>query len=83
MADRSAGTVGSHASRQQNAVCQMTRMPMEEVPDEERDHTPATNLSATFHLCPGTGRRHRLAGRETSRQLPDGASHLSRTESAS
>jgi NAD(P)-dependent dehydrogenase (short-subunit alcohol dehydrogenase family) len=34
-----------------NAAYQMTRERLEDVPDEEWDHTIATNLSAMFHLC--------------------------------
>jgi NAD(P)-dependent dehydrogenase (short-subunit alcohol dehydrogenase family) len=34
-----------------NAAYQMTRESLEDVPDEEWDHTIATNLSAMFHLC--------------------------------
>lgn len=34
-----------------NAAFQMTRETLEEVPDEEWDHTLATNLSAMFTLC--------------------------------
>ncbi|HEY0807191.1 MAG TPA: SDR family oxidoreductase [Pseudonocardiaceae bacterium] len=34
-----------------NAAFQMTHESLEEVPDEEWDHTLATNLSAMFHLC--------------------------------
>jgi NAD(P)-dependent dehydrogenase (short-subunit alcohol dehydrogenase family) len=34
-----------------NAAFQMTRMTLEEIPDEEWDHTIATNLSAFFHLA--------------------------------
>jgi NAD(P)-dependent dehydrogenase (short-subunit alcohol dehydrogenase family) len=34
-----------------NAAYQMTREALEDVPDEEWDHTIATNLSAMFHLC--------------------------------
>ncbi len=34
----------------QNAAFQMSRENLEEVPDEEWDHTIATNLSAYFHL---------------------------------
>ncbi len=34
-----------------NAAYQMTRESLEETPDEEWDHTVATNLSAMFHLC--------------------------------
>ncbi|HEV2770910.1 MAG TPA: SDR family oxidoreductase [Solirubrobacteraceae bacterium] len=34
-----------------NAAYQMTRTAIEEIPDEEWDHTLATNLSAMFHLC--------------------------------
>ncbi len=34
-----------------NAAYQMTRESLAEVPDEEWDHTIATNLSAMFHLC--------------------------------
>jgi hypothetical protein len=34
-----------------NAAYQMTRESLEEIPDEEWDHTLATNLSALFHLC--------------------------------
>jgi len=34
-----------------NAAYQMTRDSLEETPDEEWDHTIATNLSAMFHLC--------------------------------
>jgi NAD(P)-dependent dehydrogenase (short-subunit alcohol dehydrogenase family) len=34
-----------------NAAYQMTRQSLEEIPDEEWDHTIATNLSAMFHLC--------------------------------
>ena len=33
-----------------NAAFQMTRNSLEEIPDEEWDHTIATNLSAFFHL---------------------------------
>ena len=33
-----------------NAAYQMTRESIEEIPDEEWDHTMATNLSAFFHL---------------------------------
>jgi NAD(P)-dependent dehydrogenase (short-subunit alcohol dehydrogenase family) len=33
-----------------NAAYQMTRETVEEIPDEEWDHTLATNLSAMFHL---------------------------------
>ncbi|MFP3466697.1 SDR family oxidoreductase [Leifsonia sp. SIMBA_070] len=33
-----------------NAAYQMTRESLEEIPDEEWDHTIATNLSALFHL---------------------------------
>jgi hypothetical protein len=34
-----------------NAAFQMTHDSLEEIPDEEWDHTIATNLSAMFHLC--------------------------------
>ncbi|HEX8052244.1 MAG TPA: SDR family oxidoreductase [Thermoleophilaceae bacterium] len=34
-----------------NAAYQMTRDSLEEIPDEEWDHTVAVNLSAMFHLC--------------------------------
>ena len=34
-----------------NAAYQMTRESLEEIPDEEWDHTFATNISAMFHLC--------------------------------
>jgi NAD(P)-dependent dehydrogenase (short-subunit alcohol dehydrogenase family) len=34
-----------------NAAYQMTRESLEEIPDEEWDHTLATNISAMFHLC--------------------------------
>jgi NAD(P)-dependent dehydrogenase (short-subunit alcohol dehydrogenase family) len=34
-----------------NAAYQMTRERLEDVPDEEWDHTIATNFSAMFHLC--------------------------------
>ena len=34
-----------------NAAYQMTRETLEDVPDEEWDHTIATNFSAMFHLC--------------------------------
>ncbi|WP_030244470.1 MULTISPECIES: SDR family oxidoreductase [unclassified Streptomyces] len=34
-----------------NAAFQMSRDSLEEIPDEEWDHTLATNLSAMFHLC--------------------------------
>lgn len=34
-----------------NAAYQMTRESLAEIPDEEWDHTLATNLSAFFHLC--------------------------------
>jgi NAD(P)-dependent dehydrogenase (short-subunit alcohol dehydrogenase family) len=34
-----------------NAAYQMTRESLEEIPDEEWDHTIATNFSAMFHLC--------------------------------
>ena len=34
-----------------NAAFQMTHESLEDVPDEEWDHTIATNLSAMFHLC--------------------------------
>jgi NAD(P)-dependent dehydrogenase (short-subunit alcohol dehydrogenase family) len=34
-----------------NAAYQMTHETLEEIPDEEWDHTIAANLSAMFHLC--------------------------------
>jgi NAD(P)-dependent dehydrogenase (short-subunit alcohol dehydrogenase family) len=34
-----------------NAAYQMSRESLDEIPDEEWDHTLATNLSAMFHLC--------------------------------
>lgn len=34
-----------------NAAYQMTREALEEIPDEEWDHTFAVNISAMFHLC--------------------------------
>lgn len=34
-----------------NAAFQMTRTSLEEIPDEEWDHTLATNISALFHLA--------------------------------
>jgi NAD(P)-dependent dehydrogenase (short-subunit alcohol dehydrogenase family) len=34
-----------------NAAYQMTRESLEEIPDDEWDHTFATNVSALFHLC--------------------------------
>lgn len=34
-----------------NAAYQMERESLEEIPDEEWDHTLATNLSSLFHLC--------------------------------
>ena len=34
-----------------NAAFQMTRMTLEEIPDEEWDYTIATNISAFFHLA--------------------------------
>ena len=34
-----------------NAAYQMTRASLEEIPDDEWDHTLATNVSAMFHLC--------------------------------
>jgi NAD(P)-dependent dehydrogenase (short-subunit alcohol dehydrogenase family) len=34
-----------------NAAFQMTHETLEEIPDEEWDHTFATNISAMFHLC--------------------------------
>ena len=34
-----------------NAAYQMTRTSLEDIPDEEWDHTFATNVSAMFHLC--------------------------------
>ncbi|HEX2893628.1 MAG TPA: glucose 1-dehydrogenase [Marmoricola sp.] len=34
-----------------NAAYQMTRESLEDIPDEEWDHTVATNFSAMFHLC--------------------------------
>ncbi len=34
-----------------NAAYQMTRTAIEDIPDDEWDHTLATNLSAMFHLC--------------------------------
>lgn len=34
-----------------NAAFQMSRNSLEEIPDEEWDHTIATNISAMFHLC--------------------------------
>ena len=34
-----------------NAAYQMTHESLEEIPDEEWDHTFATNISAMFHLC--------------------------------
>jgi NAD(P)-dependent dehydrogenase (short-subunit alcohol dehydrogenase family) len=44
-----------------NAAYQMTRESLEEIPDEEWDHTIATNLSAMFHLCKAAV-RHMKAG---------------------
>jgi NAD(P)-dependent dehydrogenase (short-subunit alcohol dehydrogenase family) len=34
-----------------NAAFQMDRASLEDIPDEEWDHTFATNISAMFHLC--------------------------------
>ena len=34
-----------------NAAYQMTRSSLEEIPDDEWDHTFNTNISAMFHLC--------------------------------
>jgi NAD(P)-dependent dehydrogenase (short-subunit alcohol dehydrogenase family) len=34
-----------------NAAFQMTRASLEEIPDEEWDHTFQTNITAMFHLC--------------------------------
>jgi NAD(P)-dependent dehydrogenase (short-subunit alcohol dehydrogenase family) len=34
-----------------NAAYQMTRESLADIPDEEWDHTIATNISAMFHLC--------------------------------
>jgi NAD(P)-dependent dehydrogenase (short-subunit alcohol dehydrogenase family) len=34
-----------------NAAFQMTRESLEEIPDEEWDHTFQTNITAMFHLC--------------------------------
>jgi NAD(P)-dependent dehydrogenase (short-subunit alcohol dehydrogenase family) len=34
-----------------NAAYQMTRESLEEIPDEEWDHTFATNITAMFHIC--------------------------------
>jgi len=34
-----------------NAAFQMSRQSLEEIPDEEWDHTFATNITAIFHLC--------------------------------
>jgi NAD(P)-dependent dehydrogenase (short-subunit alcohol dehydrogenase family) len=34
-----------------NAAYQMTRTSLDEIPDDEWDHTFATNISAMFHLC--------------------------------
>jgi NAD(P)-dependent dehydrogenase (short-subunit alcohol dehydrogenase family) len=34
-----------------NAAFQMTHQSLEEIPDDEWDHTLATNFSAMFHLC--------------------------------
>lgn len=34
-----------------NAAYQMTHETLEEIPDDEWDHTFATNISAMFHLC--------------------------------
>jgi len=34
-----------------NAAFQMARQSLEEIPDEEWDHTFATNITAIFHLC--------------------------------
>lgn len=34
-----------------NAAFQMTHESLEEIPDDEWDHTLAVNLSAMFHLC--------------------------------
>src|SRR5689334_13120101 len=34
-----------------NAAFQMTHESLDEIPDDEWDHTLATNLSAMFHLC--------------------------------
>ncbi|SKA30974.1 hypothetical protein SAMN02745673_03863 [Marinactinospora thermotolerans DSM 45154] len=37
-----------------NAAFQMTRASLEEIPDEEWDHTFQTNITAMFHLCKAT-----------------------------
>jgi NAD(P)-dependent dehydrogenase (short-subunit alcohol dehydrogenase family) len=51
LVDRAVADLGGLDVLVSNAAYQMTRESLEEIPDEEWDHTLATNLSAMFHLC--------------------------------
>jgi NAD(P)-dependent dehydrogenase (short-subunit alcohol dehydrogenase family) len=50
LVDRAVAELGGIDVLVSNAAYQMTRESIEEIPDEEWDHTIATNLSAFFHL---------------------------------
>ena len=49
--DRAVGAVGRIDVLVNNAAFQMTRDRLEDIHDQEWDHTLAINLSAMFHLC--------------------------------
>ena len=49
-----------------NAAFQMTHESLEEIPDEEWDHTFATNLSAMFHLVKAARAAHASRARRSS-----------------
>lgn len=49
--ERAVATFGHLDILVNNAAFQMTRESLEEVPDEEWEHTFATNIGATFYLC--------------------------------
>lgn len=51
LVSRTVGELGGLDILVSNAAYQMTRESLEETPDEEWDHTIATNLSAFFHLA--------------------------------
>jgi NAD(P)-dependent dehydrogenase (short-subunit alcohol dehydrogenase family) len=49
--EQAAGTFGKIDILVNNAAFQMTRESLEEIPDEEWDHTFQVNITAMFHLC--------------------------------
>jgi NAD(P)-dependent dehydrogenase (short-subunit alcohol dehydrogenase family) len=49
--EQAAGTFGKIDILVNNAAFQMTRESLEDIPDEEWDHTFQVNITAMFHLC--------------------------------